>query len=124
MQTKQQAAQQQRLRASVRQAKANRADLKAMPKGKNVTAPPKKGGLMAKLFGRSDAPRTAQQSIPYREMFRDGICRVTDTLYTKTIAFADINYQLAQNDDKNAFFESYCDFLNYLRRTKCDGQNS
>jgi len=47
-------------------------------------------------------------------MFRDGICRVTDKLYTKTITFFDINYQLAQNEDKTAIFESYCEFLNYF----------
>ena len=47
-------------------------------------------------------------------MFRDGICQVTDRLYTKTLAFDDINYQLAQNEDKNQIFEEYCDFLNYF----------
>ncbi|MDL2254295.1 conjugal transfer protein TraE [Ruminococcaceae bacterium OttesenSCG-928-I18] len=47
-------------------------------------------------------------------MFRDGVCRVTDRLYTKTVAFDDINYALAQNEDKSAIFESYCDFLNYF----------
>ena len=43
---------------------------------------------------------TAQQSIPYREMGKDGICRVEDGYYSKTIRFYDINYQLAQNEDK------------------------
>ena len=47
-------------------------------------------------------------------MYPDGICRVTDTLYTKTLRFHDINYQLAQNEDKTAIFESWCDFLNYF----------
>ena len=40
---------------------------------------------------------SAQKSIPYREMARDGICRVQDKYYSKTIRFYDINYQLAQN---------------------------
>ncbi len=62
----------------------------------------------------SNVPRTAQQSIPYQEMFRDGICRVDDRHYTKCIAFGDINYQLAQNDDKTAAFEYWCDFYNYF----------
>ena len=47
-------------------------------------------------------------------MFPDGICRVTDTYYTKTIQFQDINYQLSQNEDKTAIFEGWCDFLNYF----------
>ncbi|GAA6497456.1 ATP-binding protein [Blautia parvula] len=57
---------------------------------------------------------SAQRSIPYREMARDGICRVQDKYYSKTIRFYDINYQLAQNEDKNAIFENWCDFLNYF----------
>ena len=60
---------------------------------------------------------TAQQSIPYREMGKDGICRVEDGYYSKTIRFYDINYQLAQNEDKNAIFENWCDFLNYFDST-------
>ena len=47
-------------------------------------------------------------------MGRDGICRVKDGTYSKTIRFNDINYQLAQNEDKNAIFEGWCDFLNYF----------
>lgn len=47
-------------------------------------------------------------------MYRDGICRVTDRYYTKTVQFFDINYQLAQAEDKTQIFESYCDFLNYF----------
>jgi hypothetical protein len=87
-----------------------------MPKTKPAAAG-KQGGtssIKTRLFGRADAPQTAQQSIPYKEMYRDGICRVTGTLYTKTVAFDDINYQLAMAEDKNAIFESYCDFLNFF----------
>ena len=47
-------------------------------------------------------------------MWPDGICRVTEKYYTKTIQFQDINYQLAQNDDKTSIFEGWCDFLNYF----------
>lgn len=47
-------------------------------------------------------------------MWPDGICRVTDTRYTKTIQYQDINYQLSQNEDKTAIFEAWCDFLNFF----------
>ena len=57
---------------------------------------------------------SAQQTIPYVEMCRDGICKVNSRLYTKTIRFNDINYQLAGNEDKTAIFENWCDFLNYF----------
>ena len=47
-------------------------------------------------------------------MFSDGICRVSDNYYTKTIQFQDINYQLAQQEDKTAIFEEWCSFLNFF----------
>lgn len=62
----------------------------------------------------SKVPATAQQTIPYLRMHPDGICQATDALYTKTIQFQDINYQLAQNEDKTAIFDGWCDFLNYF----------
>ncbi|MBR0598144.1 VirB4-like conjugal transfer ATPase, CD1110 family [Sinanaerobacter chloroacetimidivorans] len=62
----------------------------------------------------SKVPATAQQTIPYLRMYPDGICQATDALYTKTIQFQDINYQLAQNEDKTAIFDGWCDFLNYF----------
>ena len=59
-------------------------------------------------------PRTAQQSIPFQRMFPDGICRVADNYYTKTIRYQDINYQLAQQEDKTAIFDEWCSFLNFF----------
>ena len=47
-------------------------------------------------------------------MFPDGICRVEGKFYSKTIQFQDINYQLSQNEDKDAIFDGWCDFLNYF----------
>lgn len=57
---------------------------------------------------------TAQQSIPYLQMYPDGICRVTSNRYSKSIRFEDINYKLVKNDEKSAIFENWCDFLNYF----------
>ena len=47
-------------------------------------------------------------------MFPDGICRVGLDYYTKTIQFQDINYQLAQQEDKTEIFEEWCSFLNFF----------
>ena len=58
-------------------------------------------------------PSTAQQTIPYDHVWPDGIC-LANNRYTKTLQFQDINYQLAQNEDKTAIFEGWCDFLNYF----------
>ena len=96
------------------------------PKAKNqqrnqAEAAKKQGGFSAfikqKLFGTSKPPQSAQQSIPYRVMHKDGICHVADKRYNKTVTFGDINYQLAQNEDKTQIFEGYCDFLNYFDST-------
>ena len=57
---------------------------------------------------------SAQETIPYKRMYQDGICQVTDRQYSKTLQFLDINYQLAQNEDKSAIFDGWCDFLNFF----------
>ncbi len=59
-------------------------------------------------------PHTAQQTIPYLAMYPDGICRVTDKVFSKSMEFFDISYQLAGNDAKTATFENLCDMYNYF----------
>ncbi len=88
--------------------------VKSEPKKK-----PQPGDFFQRFFRKSEKSQkeqrlTVQRSIPYLEMGRDGICRVEEHLYSKTVRFYDINYQLAQNEDKNTIFESWCDFLNYF----------
>ena len=66
-------------------------------------------------------PHTAQQTIPYLQMYPDGICRVTEKKYSKSLVFEDINYQLAQADDKTAIFSTtltlpfWCSSLSSIR---------
>ena len=57
---------------------------------------------------------TVQETIPYKTMYKDGICQVNDTHFNKTIQFSDINYRLAQKEDQDRIFNSYCEFLNYF----------
>lgn len=59
-------------------------------------------------------PHSAQDSIPFEMMYPDGICRLSGNSYSKCLVFEDINYQLAQADDKTATFENLCDFYNYF----------
>ena len=70
--------------------------------------------ILARYKTNDRTTMSAQDSIPFLRMFPDGICRVTDNTYSKTIKFADINYQLNTNDDKSAIFDGWCDFLNYF----------
>lgn len=81
---------------------------------KNLSKAQEKEILQIIRKARSDdgIPRSAQDSIPFQRMFPDGICRVTDRYYTLTIQYQDINYQLAQQEDKTAIFEEWCAFLN------------
>ncbi len=119
MKNQQQAKQAKRLEAGKKQLAAEKAEarsaIRLTPDAKLSGADKRRlvaSITKAKKDGR--IPRTAQQTIPYQEMRRDGICVVSDHYFTKQIQFYDINYQLAQNEDKNQIFENYCDFLNYF----------
>ncbi|MDD3417253.1 MAG: conjugal transfer protein TraE, partial [Lachnospiraceae bacterium] len=70
---------------------------------------------IVKLAKRDNGvPKTAQRSIPFDRMFPEGICRIGNGYYTKTVQFQDINYQLAQQEDKTEIFEEWCAFLNFF----------
>ncbi len=57
---------------------------------------------------------SAQETIPYKEMSPDGICRIREGLYSKSIQFFDISYSLADKEDQDTIFEYWCEFLNYF----------
>ena len=61
-----------------------------------------------------DKSASVQASIPYLAMYPDGVCKVTDKLYSKSVEFFDVNYMLAGKDDQTAIFEGLCDFYNYF----------
>lgn len=63
---------------------------------------------------KNRAALSAQQTIPYVEMLKDGICKVREGYYTKTIAYEDINYSVASTEDQAAIFDNWCSFLNYF----------
>ena len=84
------------------------------PKVKLSTAEKKKIAALIRQAKGDGKKHTAQQTIPYEMMYPDGICRLAGKLYSKSIEFFDINYQLAQPDDKTATFEALCDFYNSL----------
>lgn len=92
-------------------AKASKLEKKKKKKKTNTN----KERTVSKPIRKKEEKRiSAQKTIAYKEMARDGICRVKDQCYSKTIRFSDINYQLAQNEDKSTIFENWCDFLNYF----------
>ena len=76
-----------------------------MPEGLNRKEQEEVKEIIKNARKDDGTPRTAQQTIPLERMFPDGICRVGEDYYTKTIQFQDINYQLAQQEDKTEIFE-------------------
>ena len=46
-------------------------------------------------------------------MFQDGICEVETGLYSKCIKISDINYRIADRDEKVSTFTKYSEVLNY-----------
>ena len=86
----------------------------AKPKRKLTRAEKKQIAAVIRAAKGDGKAHSAQKTIPYLTMYPDGICRVTERKYSKSLSFEDINYQLAQADDKTAIFENWCDFLNYF----------
>ena len=63
---------------------------------------------------KQEKPTTAQNTITFKKMFRDGICQVTSTYYTKMVEFFDINYDLLEIEDQGEILEEYSKFINYF----------
>ena len=75
---------------------------------------------MKRLFkGRSterDAfriPRSVQQSIPIKRIYKDGVFQVSGR-FSKTWRFFDINYAVASPEKQMELFLGYCGVLNSL----------
>lgn len=59
-------------------------------------------------------PRSVQQAIPIRTIWKDGIFLVGKNKYSKTYRFSDINYEVASGEDKKGMFLKYGELLNYF----------
>lgn len=70
--------------------------------------------IEARIKKLSKKAYSVQTTIPYLEMFKDGICQVSENYYTKTIRFSDIDYQLVDYDSAGKIFDDYCRILNYF----------
>ena len=67
---------------------------------------------MSVLLKKEEKIYTVEDTIPYLRMFSDGICQLDERRYSKTIAFQDINYQLALEEDRDLIFNQFANFLN------------
>lgn len=69
---------------------------------------------LAAAHKSTEKPTTAQNTIPFKKMYRDGICQVTSVFYTKMVEFYDINYDLLEIGDKEEILEEYSSLINYF----------
>ena len=66
----------------------------------------------AKADGRH--PSSAQKTIPYLSMYKDGLCRVTENYYTMSLLFDDMNYDLEDEAEQLGIFGGWCSFYSYF----------
>ena len=70
--------------------------------------------MLAGTNKNAEKPTTAQKTITFQKMYRDGICQVTSGFYTKMVEFYDINYDLLEIEDKGEILEEYSRLINYF----------
>lgn len=65
------------------------------------------------LMNKKRKLRTStQDTINYKHIYKNGVCKVTDNVYNKMIRFSDISYQLSQDELKQTIFAHYSTLLN------------
>lgn len=74
--------------------------------------------ILKEIFKRDKekfvVPRNAQDIIPIKTIWNDGIFEVQRNKFTKCYKFIDINYAVASHEDKESMFLDYSDLLNSL----------
>ncbi|MBQ8199606.1 MAG: conjugal transfer protein TraE, partial [Lachnospiraceae bacterium] len=107
---------------SVKKKQGKKAAVKPSPTGK------KTGGLtmqekkrMAELRHilsgngkKKEVPTTAQKTITFQRMYKNGVCQVTPTYYTKMVEFFDINYDLLNDEEKAEVLQLYSECINFF----------
>ncbi len=91
-------------------------DVKAEPKlPKNLKSKERKKILeLFKKAKKDDKKTTAQDSIPIERIFKNGICRCNNNIYSLTIEFSDINYELADRNEREGILDNWGAFLNFF----------
>ena len=65
------------------------------------------------------AAKDVYGAIGFDLMYKDGICQVEDGLFSQTIAFDDISYQSAREENKKAVFSGWCQLFDYFGAESC-----
>ena len=72
----------------------------------------KKDGFLSLIFKKEPKRHTVEDTLPYLRMLKSGICQSDEKHFSKSIAFEDINYQLALEEDRDLIFNQFANFLN------------
>ena len=74
--------------------------------------------ILKEIFKRDKekfvVPKNAQDIIPIKAIWDDGIFEVQKNKFSKCYKFIDINYAVASHEDKESMFLDYSDLLNSL----------
>lgn len=101
------------VKAIVQKAKARAAGTAGGKAAVKLTAAEKREISRILETARGDGKvHSAQDTLPFRQMYPDGLCKLDDHTWSKCIEFEDVNYQLAKPDDQTAIFEALCDMYN------------
>lgn len=60
-------------------------------------------------------PKSSQETLPYKKVFKNGIILCEDNLYTKTYELTDANFKTATQDHQDQMYFAYGDLLNYFQ---------
>lgn len=100
--------QQLKLEENKKALKRERKDLKQSKR----KAKKEKSGLLDLIFRKEQKRYTVEDTIPYLRLLKSGICQFDEKHFSKSIAFQDINYQLALDEDRDLIFNQFANFLN------------
>ena len=58
--------------------------------------------------------KTTQETLNFDKVFSNGIIKLNNNTYSKSLRFSDVGYQLAKDEDKTRVFTLYCSLLNWF----------
>ena len=78
--------------------------------GKKSNSKKKKGAKKFSLFG--NAPKTAQETIPYLSVYKNGIIEISENVFSKSYVIGDVNFSIASDEEQENIFMNYGKLLN------------
>lgn len=102
------AMQKQRKEEEKQRAKQLRRSARTSEKAKRQTS---------KAIQQHKVAQKASDCLQYEAMYESGICEVEQGVYSLTMAFSDVNFQLARTEEQKNIFTRYSEFLNYFDPT-------